>query len=400
MPRVIIKQHQRVDPSDTEERRRRVAENIQRLSQNIFDHCLPVSKKTEEAEIRAWQDLESFFRELNPFPDYDIKNAWIDLCLDKPRPKLLFQAFLDEKIRSSQGERPSIGDYETETVQTISVVNSAAMLWRNLVAKADKRILRDQRHQDPSNSEKWRLRWVDITVSKGAPGFGPVADISRDLDLSCRQTFEKRDLTANDIMRLLNTLWTHARDVECRPRQRVAFHSTLLLAGFGFRPGCIVSFPYKQVRIRCLRAPTAEYPERIVIWATILIVHNKRRQKAINMSQNETLIISQAIFDKAFKAGYQSFEDLLKTPRLENTECLELEWKEEMLEKEIFPIDYDVYLKLWNRLWLVAGNRDKIRPYSLRVGAGAALDDLPLTISRPSDPSFTQPSNVQLDRDV
>ncbi|KAK4220625.1 hypothetical protein QBC38DRAFT_493849, partial [Podospora fimiseda] len=89
-----------------------------------------------------------------------------------------------------------------------------------------------------------------------------------------------------------------------------------------------------------------------------------------------SLIVSQAIFDKAFKARCQSFEDLLKTPRLENTDCLELDWKEEMLEKDIFPIDYDVYLKLWNRLWLVAGIRDKIRPYSLRVSAGAALDGM------------------------
>ena len=109
-----------------------------------------------------------------------------------------------------------------------------------------------------------------------------------------------------------------------------------------------------------------------------------------------------------FEAGYRSLKDLPNTTRLENTESLELEWKEEMLQKEILPVDYDVCLKLWSHLCLVAGNRDTIRPCLLRVGAGAALDsmiirfpkslDPPLTIHRPSYPSFTKPSDVQLNR--
>ncbi|KAK4652909.1 hypothetical protein QC762_0078090 [Podospora pseudocomata] len=48
------------------------------------------------------------------------------------------------------------------------------------------------------------------------------------------------------------------------------------------------------------------------------------------------------------------------------------------MEQEIFPMPYHKYWGMWNELWRVAGNRDTIRPYSLRVGAGSLLDG-PLT---------------------
>ncbi|KAK4181988.1 hypothetical protein QBC35DRAFT_396859, partial [Podospora australis] len=179
-------------------------------------------------------------------------------------------------------------------------------------------------------------------------------------------------------------------DLQVKPRERVAFHSTLLLAGIGFRPGSIMSFPYKQVCIQCLRVPTADDPDRTVICATITVVHNKRRKFAIS-SQNEivcfhitfapcqaicllSLIISQALSENAFENGYRSLEQLLSQPKLEHTDRLTLSWKKEFEDREIFPVPYHAYWKMWNRLWLVAGNRGSIRPYSLRVGAGASLD--------------------------
>jgi hypothetical protein len=48
-----------------------------------------------------------------------------------------------------------------------------------------------------------------------------------------------------------------------------------------------------------------------------------------------------------------------------------------MLEKDIFCILYDTLNSLWHRTFFVAGFREKARFYSLRMGAGANLDDKP-----------------------
>lgn len=57
-------------------------------------------------------------------------------------------------------------------------------------------------------------------------------------------------------------------------------------------------------------------------------------------------------------------------------ETVPLRWKNPTLKKKIIPISYACYLKQWQRTLYVAGLRtdDKLRPYSLRVAAGAKLD--------------------------
>ncbi|KAM7209967.1 hypothetical protein V8F06_014645, partial [Rhypophila decipiens] len=51
-------------------------------------------------------------------------------------------------------------------------------------------------------------------------------------------------------------------------------------------------------------------------------------------------------------------------------------WKEEFLDKPLFPLRYSQFLELWTRCLLVIGCRKPIRPYALRVGAGARMDDM------------------------
>lgn len=87
-----------------------------------------------------------------------------------------------------------------------------------------------------------------------------------------------------------------------------------------------------------------------------------------------SLIIAQALHDDAFEAGFKSLDDLLTQPKLGETDCLDLQWKEDKMQHEIFPLPYEKYWGLWNTVWRTAGNRNSIRPYSLRVGAGSALD--------------------------
>ncbi|KAI6364788.1 hypothetical protein MCOR25_005583 [Pyricularia grisea] len=83
------------------------------------------------------------------------------------------------------------------------------------------------------------------------------------------------------------------------------------------------------------------------------------------------IVAAQAIKDGAFDPPYHSWEDLEK-PR--DAEYAELHWKKEMLDREIFALSYETERALWYRTLLVAGYREPMRLYSIRVGAGARLD--------------------------
>lgn len=45
-----------------------------------------------------------------------------------------------------------------------------------------------------------------------------------------------------------------------------------------------------------------------------------------------------------------------------------------MRNREIFPLKYHTQRELWNRVLEVAGFRDLLRIYAIRVGAGNRLD--------------------------
>ncbi|KAI6777994.1 uncharacterized protein J7T54_003815 [Emericellopsis cladophorae] len=75
----------------------------------------------------------------------------------------------------------------------------------------------------------------------------------------------------------------------------------------------------------------------------------------------------------AFTRPFTSVEDLLTLPRLEGVDYLEVSWKPEMADKEIIPIKYHQYYKIWRLVNLAAGFRDGLRPTSMRVGAGARI---------------------------
>lgn len=98
-----------------------------------------------------------------------------------------------------------------------------------------------------------------------------------------------------------------------------------------------------------------------------------------------TRIISRALADDAFDPPFASFTEILERPNLEEAvDYVPLKWKPEFEEKEIFPLSYHRFWVLWNRVWFVAGNRDSVRPYAMRVGSGGRLDG---EIGRPSPAS-------------
>lgn len=89
-----------------------------------------------------------------------------------------------------------------------------------------------------------------------------------------------------------------------------------------------------------------------------------------------SLVIARALADNAFDPPIDSMETLLTRPLFENCQRVRLQWKDTIRNKPIFPISYAQFSALWLRTTLVAGYPERIRPYSMRVGAGNRLDGM------------------------
>lgn len=89
-------------------------------------------------------------------------------------------------------------------------------------------------------------------------------------------------------------------------------------------------------------------------------------------------IITGALGDNAFLDGFESYDEIIRRPALEGTNCVPLKWKKGFAEKPIFDISYDLFRKVWHRTLLAAGVREPVRPSgSMRVGAGGRLAGKP-----------------------
>ena len=93
-------------------------------------------------------------------------------------------------------------------------------------------------------------------------------------------------MTASDIVLLLITLWKRARDIPCKPRERVAFHTLTVLDGIGgWRPGSLIGMEYGQVSLGIIRDPATGRKKLV---ATPTVYHNKtKKDKRILKSQDE-----------------------------------------------------------------------------------------------------------------
>ncbi len=91
-----------------------------------------------------------------------------------------------------------------------------------------------------------------------------------------------------------------------------------------------------------------------------------------------SLVITRAIQMDALDldVSYRSLRELLQRPRLGETGRIDIPWKEEFLKKPLFPLKYADFWAIWHRCLYVIGSRKDIRPYSLRVGAGARMDGM------------------------
>ena len=96
-----------------------------------------------------------------------------------------------------------------------------------------------------------------------------------------------------------------------------------------------------------------------------------------------SLFVIIGVAYNAFEEEYQDPCEVLhpKGQLDEGIQYTPIAWKEGMLDKRIAPISYHQYWSIWNRVNTVSGMRDRVRPYSMRVGAGQRLDGrIPLMI--------------------
>lgn len=90
-----------------------------------------------------------------------------------------------------------------------------------------------------------------------------------------------------------------------------------------------------------------------------------------------SLVVARGLADDAFDPSFDSVEDLLQRPLMEkHIQSIDLPWKKELEDKQIFPLSYRDYWEIFNRTLLVAGYPESIRPYAVRVGAGGRLDGI------------------------
>ncbi|KAK3989437.1 hypothetical protein QBC44DRAFT_359145 [Cladorrhinum sp. PSN332] len=275
-----------------------------------------IARKTQMERDRIWQQWNTYWQDINPCPEPN--NIWINICSSKHEAIAKCQSYLADYVEFSTVDVPTL-----------------------------------------DSSPRHRAR-------------GPVGDIES---------------------WITDKLAKKAEDIPCDAKTRLAFHAAVLLSNFGFRPGSIMPLKYRDVRLGFISDPADPAQNRLI--GEVTIRHNKQRTDKVYMNQKHTvclllssipchpiclitLLAVQALHDNAFDVSFSSFDELLKRPTIEHGRTLWLKWKPEFLNRErrIINIEYFKYLEIWNRTWLVVGNRTSLRPYSLRVGAGAKFDAL------------------------
>lgn len=150
----------------------------------------------------------------------------------------------------------------------------------------------------------------------------------------------------------------------------------------------IIGMRYRDVKMTVIR----DDQNRKRLITTFAIWRNKLRANALEHEKGEkfqftTTLLHYPLFclthlvsvigihPKAFKAGYQSVDEVLHKPNLEDVNCVPLEWRDDILDKEIFPMSYTTFGRTLRHILLVAGFVTLARVYAFRVGALMEYDN-------------------------
>ncbi|KXJ86485.1 hypothetical protein Micbo1qcDRAFT_140131 [Microdochium bolleyi] len=328
-------------------------------------------------------------------PDRTVDEIFVKLC-EGGDVLHLIQGFLVSYITNSQVERPTLGPEEYVTVRQVKCAMTAMDIWKSLCMRADSTVLLNKRAENAQNAQMYILHTKKNVVGRQHGEVRKITEwierkLAVDFDLRYDQTFEKKEMTLEDIMCFLQVLWEHAQHIRCSPQTRLSVHLMILLAGItGFRPCEVLGLKYSQVKLEVVRSPRR--PQERSLVAHITIRRAKRELGKVERSQKNIfsfsialnssgilcplrMMVAQALHNDAFEVPYKSLQEILCRPNLGNENTLQIRWKPSILDKSIIPITYPSYWETFGRGVLVMGVRDTdIRLYALRVGAGQNLD--------------------------
>ncbi|KAF4342966.1 hypothetical protein FBEOM_3056 [Fusarium beomiforme] len=368
------------------------SERLQREADNetLLTKMELMTKQRQKDLEDLWIYWEKYTTQVKVPPD----EPWIDICIGMDnRAKRHFQIFLREYIRQSVVLRPCLGPEEYEPVQTITCASTLEDIWSNLVRIADVKVIQPRRQLNP-------LQFHGISYSSRHPQHQnhSVTEIgkwishdAKALNLQLEQTFEKKAISTDDLLLVLDTVWAEAVHIPCLPKVRLAFHTAVVLGGAGgWRPASLIGLTYKDVEIGLIRHPNDR--KRVGLVAKIRI-HHVKQQNGIKRDQRDkldfditfvpqksicllTLFLARAFSDNAFYGGYRTIQELKSESLGKAAEYRSFKWKPEFTEKNtsIIPISYHQFRDVWNRVLCVMGMPENPRIYGLRVGAAGRLD--------------------------
>ncbi|KAF6817371.1 hypothetical protein CPLU01_13617 [Colletotrichum plurivorum] len=330
-----------------EEAKRRLQEKLYAQASGGVTRNRALAPKSRKSRDALWEASVSYFRDV---ACRDHKQVWLGLCLDEPEAETICKDFLEYYLLSSEDRRLVFGPQESEEKLSITCVNTIESVWKSLVAEADDRILYNMRLEDPRNKRQWMLCLPN--QEKDTMGMFP----------SFEQTFVKREATAEVLLQLLVGLWEQAPLIPCAPETRFSFDRALTLLGVsGFRVYEVMDIPYSRVELGMVRDPSDA--TKAVPVATIHLEHQKQETNAVKGAQNHKFqfqvttvpcrvvcltrkIISRALSNDAFEAGFASYDELLRRPILENVGYVPLKWKAEFADRVMCPIKYSTFCRL------------------------------------------------------
>ncbi|KAI1157749.1 hypothetical protein F5B18DRAFT_643736 [Nemania serpens] len=354
-----------------------------------------VAEDTLKERNRVWNSWIRFC------DDYTLKgeDVWITFAQypEKAEAQAPFRGFLHRYVDDSVQRRPILGPEEYENKRMLDSARSVTEIWRRLVASAEHRVFKPRRREGGPAAAALKLRWdCKEEGEREGPAYRLVkwifTELAPLLGLQIDPSYEKVEMTSIDVHDFVVTLWTRADAIFAKPQSRMSMHAKLLLAAIGgFRRGMLRGITYSQLQVAALRDPKSQSRVKIVV--TIKIRRNKIKETAkIGQKRNggwisfsitlvpnrafclASLILTQAINDQAFEAGYNTVEEIFDKPNLETVDFIPLKWRPDVKDQEVFRLSDSMLAELFHRTLLVMGVRRSPRYYSLRVGCGARLD--------------------------
>ncbi|KAL5589623.1 hypothetical protein FOVSG1_011490 [Fusarium oxysporum f. sp. vasinfectum] len=300
---------------DDSERLQREADNEKLLTKTEL-----MSKPRQKELEDLWTQWEKYTVQVKLQPE----KPWIDICTGMDnQAKRHFQTFLREYVRKSVMLRPCLEPEEYEPVQTITCASTLEDIWSDLVRIADIKVIQPRRQRDP-----WKFHGISYSSRHPQHQNSTVVEIGRwiaraaeELGLQLEQTFEKKAISTDDLLLVLDTVWAEAVHIP------LDFDITFV--------------PQKSI---CLL----------------------------------TLFLAKAFSDNAFYGGYRTVQELKSESLGKTVEYRSFKWKPEFTRTEkstsIIPIAYHQFRDIWNRVLCVIGMHENPRIYGLRVGAAGRLD--------------------------